>query len=601
MKMQKILIVEDDEKLREELEIFLNKNGYKAETLKKFNNTIRDILDIQPDLVLLDVNLPFADGEYICREIRRQSTMPIIIITSRDNELDELLCLNYGADHYVTKPFNIQILLAKIGSLLRRTNMLEENSEKIDAEDFILNMSKSTIEKGEKIIELTKNEYKIIKYLLKNRGKIVSRDEIMRYLWDDESFIDDNTLTVNITRLRNKLEELNLKELLVTKRGQGYILLWCFWGRSKKTSLSKLKMCPKMDKMSKRKRPQWTEGEEMKFKDFIKDKLPTIFLLLFGLITIEIFLMIYSFGTWIKFYIPIVIFVLYFIGILIEYFIKRSYYFKFEDTLKELEDKYLITEIIKRPNFLEGKILYDNLVQINKSMLENVNKYKYLQEDYKEYIELWIHEIKLPIATSKMIIENNKSPIMNNIDEELDKVENYVEQALFYARSNTVEKDYYIKKIILKDIVNESIKKNKNALIAERVSIDLHDLDISVNTDSKWIIFILNQIIQNSVKYRKNDDSLKIEMYSKKQKENITLYIKDNGIGMKNNELERVFEKGFTGTNGRTSNKKSTGIGLYLCKKLCDKLGIAINVNSEEGVGTVVSLIFPKGSFIDMN
>ena len=223
--MQKILIVEDDEKLREELEIFLNKNGYKAETLKKFNNTIRDILDIQPDLVLLDVNLPFSDGEYICREIRRQSTMPIIIITSRDNELDELLCLNYGADHYVTKPFNIQILLAKIGSLLRRTNMLEENSEKIDAEDFILNMSKSTIEKGEKIIELTKNEYKIIKYLLKNRGKIVSRDEIMRYLWDDESFIDDNTLTVNITRLRNKLEELNLKELLVTKRGQGYILL----------------------------------------------------------------------------------------------------------------------------------------------------------------------------------------------------------------------------------------------------------------------------------------------------------------------------------------------------------------------------------------
>ncbi len=223
--MQKILIVEDDEKLREELEIFLNKNGYKAETLKKFNNTIQDILDIQPDLILLDINLPFADGEYICKEIRRQSAMPIIIITSRDSELDELLCLNYGADHYVTKPFNIQILLAKIASLLRRTNMLEKNNEKIDAKDFVLNMSKSTIEKDEKTIELTKNEYKIIKYLLKNRGKIVSRDEIMRYLWDDESFIDDNTLTVNITRLRNKLEELNLKELLVTKRGQGYILL----------------------------------------------------------------------------------------------------------------------------------------------------------------------------------------------------------------------------------------------------------------------------------------------------------------------------------------------------------------------------------------
>ena len=222
--MQKILIVEDDEKLREELEIFLNKNGYKAETLKKFNNTIQDILDIQPDLILLDINLPFADGEYICKEIRRQSAMPIIIITSRDSELDELLCLNYGADHYVTKPFNIQILLAKIASLLRRTNMLEENNEKIDAKDFILNISKSTIEKDKKIIELTKNEYKILRFLVQNRDKIMSRDEIMKYLWDDESFIDDNTLTVNVTRLRNKLEEVGLKELLETKRGQGYIL-----------------------------------------------------------------------------------------------------------------------------------------------------------------------------------------------------------------------------------------------------------------------------------------------------------------------------------------------------------------------------------------
>lgn len=338
----------------------------------------------------------------------------------------------------------------------------------------------------------------------------------------------------------------------------------------------------------------------MRFKDFIKDKLLTIFLLLFGLITVEIFLTIYSFGTFVKFYIPIVILGLYFIGITIEYFIKRNYYFNLEDTLKELEEKYLITEIIKRPNFAEGKISYDSLVQINKAMIENVNKYKYLQEDYKEYIELWIHEIKLPIATSKMIIENNKSPIMDNIDEELDKVENYVEQALFYARSNTVEKDYYIKKVELKELVNESIKKNKNVLITEKVTIDLHDIDNKVSTDSKWIVFILNQIIQNSVKYRKEDESLKIEIYSTKHKENIILHIKDNGVGIKKSEVERVFEKGFTGTNGRFSNKKSTGIGLYLCKKLCDKLGISIDIKSKENIETEVMLIFPKNSFIEL-
>lgn len=222
--MQKILIVEDDEKLRNELEIFLTNNGYQAESIKRFNNTINEILNINPDLVLLDINLPNADGEYICKEIRKKSNMPIIIVTSRNNEIDELLSINYGADHYITKPFNIQILLAKIASLLRRTNMQGENAEKIDAKDFILNTSKSTIEKKHKSIELTKNEYKILKFLLQNREKIVSREDIMECLWDSESFIDDNTLTVNITRLRNKLEELGIKELLQTKRGQGYIL-----------------------------------------------------------------------------------------------------------------------------------------------------------------------------------------------------------------------------------------------------------------------------------------------------------------------------------------------------------------------------------------
>lgn len=222
--MQTILIIEDDEKLRNELEKFLNNNGYQAKSLNEFNNTINDILKIKPDLILLDINLPGTDGEYVCKEIRKKSNIPIIVITSRDNEIDELLCINYGADHYITKPFNIQILLAKIGSLLRRSNNMNEVKEEIDAKDFVLNISNSTIKKDDKIIELTRNEYRILKYLIENRGKIISREEIMECLWESESFIDDNTLSVNITRLRNKLEELDLKELIETKRGQGYIL-----------------------------------------------------------------------------------------------------------------------------------------------------------------------------------------------------------------------------------------------------------------------------------------------------------------------------------------------------------------------------------------
>lgn len=197
-----------------------------------------------------------------------------------------------------------------------------------------------------------------------------------------------------------------------------------------------------------------------------------------------------------------------------------------------------------------------------------------------------------------MIVENNKSKVTKSIDEELDKVENFIEQALFYARSNTVEKDYYIKKVILREIVNESIRKNKNILIQEKITVNIHDVDLEVCTDSKWIVFILNQILQNSIKYKNENGNL--EIFAKQNNENVVLYVKDNGIGIKRGEISRVFEKGFTGTNGRISNKKSTGIGLYLCKKLCSKLEIGIELTSVENEGTEVRLIFPQSSYINI-
>lgn len=222
--MSKILIIEDDEKLRKELEKFLNKNGYEATSLENFENPVKDAIEINPDLILLDINLPNIDGEYILKEIRKVSNVSIIMITSKDNELDELISLNYGADQYVTKPFNLQILLAKIAGLLRRSKLTDTNQNKIDCQDFILNVSKSMLEKGNMQIELTKNELKILYFLVSKRGQIVSREEIINYLWESESFIDDNTLTVNMKRLRTKLEEVELQDLIETRRGQGYIL-----------------------------------------------------------------------------------------------------------------------------------------------------------------------------------------------------------------------------------------------------------------------------------------------------------------------------------------------------------------------------------------
>ena len=221
--MQKILIIEDDEKIRSELETFLNKNGYETKAIVNFENTIEDALNEKTDLILLDINLPYADGEYICKEIRKNSDVPIIMVTSRDSEIDELISLNYGADQYVTKPYNIQILLAKIAGLLKR-NQFNNTNDKIELEKFILNTSRRDVENGDKKIELTKNEYNIIYYLSLRKGKLVSRDEIMDYLWESESFIDDNTLSVNIKRIRDKLEEIGAKDSIETRRGQGYIL-----------------------------------------------------------------------------------------------------------------------------------------------------------------------------------------------------------------------------------------------------------------------------------------------------------------------------------------------------------------------------------------
>lgn len=336
----------------------------------------------------------------------------------------------------------------------------------------------------------------------------------------------------------------------------------------------------------------------MRFRDYLKDKLLYIILLIACILSVEILLIPIINYVYIKIYVAIVPIVLFLIPFFIEYYKKKEYYSEIKARVNELEEKYLITELLPKGDFLDAKINKDNILEIGKSMLENVNKYKYLQEDYKEYIELWIHEIKIPIATSKMIVENNKSEVTKSIDEELDKIENYIEQALYYARSNTVEKDYIIKKNNLKDIVSSTILKNKTTLIQNNVKIEMENLEEEVYTDSKWCVFILSQIIQNAIKYSKEQNK-EIKLYAENKKENVILYIKDNGIGIDKAEIGRVFEKGFTGTNGR-QEKKSTGIGLYLCKKLCDKLCIGLEIASEKEIGTEVKLVFPKNSFINM-
>ncbi|MCO8193700.1 response regulator transcription factor [Anaerofustis sp. NSJ-163] len=220
--MPKILIVEDDNKLRNELSLYLSNNGYDVDEITDYKNSVDIIINCDSDLVLLDINLPMIDGEYICKEVRKTSDIPIIMLTSRTSEMDELICINYGADDYITKPYNPRILIARIEALLKRAN--KNVSDTISYMGVRVNLSKSTFTYNDKEFDLSKNELKILHFLIKNKSKIVSRDSLMDYLWDNNAFVDDNTLTVNINRLRRKLESAGLGHFIETKRGQGYII-----------------------------------------------------------------------------------------------------------------------------------------------------------------------------------------------------------------------------------------------------------------------------------------------------------------------------------------------------------------------------------------
>ena len=220
--MKKILIVEDDDSIRSELVELLENANYEALVLNDFKYSLDEILKISPDLVLLDINIPYLNGEMLLKELRKTSSIPVIMVTSRNTEVDEVLSISYGADDYITKPYNPTILLLRINNIFKR---LEQNSDVITYKDLIINIKKSIILKDDEEILLTKNEMIIFSYLLANRNRIVTRDELMTDLWNNSEYINDNALTVNISRLRSKLKEIGYEDIIETRKGLGYILL----------------------------------------------------------------------------------------------------------------------------------------------------------------------------------------------------------------------------------------------------------------------------------------------------------------------------------------------------------------------------------------
>ena len=333
----------------------------------------------------------------------------------------------------------------------------------------------------------------------------------------------------------------------------------------------------------------------MNGKLYWKQKMPVMFLNVLCMICLAIFLHVT--GNSID---SIFIILLVWIVILTGYFV-ASYHSRkvqMENLLslaEQLKERYLLSEVMEKPERADDQVYHRLLKLAGKSMLEQVNEVGKERTQYKEYVEQWIHEIKTPITAMKLLCENNHSQVMKELLTQLEKVNRYTEQALYYARSEYTEKDYSVREIRLFDVVHQSIAENKYLLLKNGVGIDLQETDDTIYSDEKWLCFILNQLIVNSVKYRTEQPVLKF--YVEQQGSQIVLCVKDNGIGIDAGDLPRKFEKGFTGQTAKKPIKNSPGIGGCIRTRMCIKLGLVIWRESK-GSGTIIRLIFHINDFI---
>ena len=337
----------------------------------------------------------------------------------------------------------------------------------------------------------------------------------------------------------------------------------------------------------------------MKLSRYLKDKL--YFIILFLTFLSLIILLLVGFKVSLELIIVIIsLLVIFAILVLItEYLKKRNFYNEFINIVDKLDKKYLVIEMLNPPNFQEGEILYNKLYEINKSMLENIKNYEISMNDFKDYIEMWIHEVKIPLSSLVLMIHNNKNNISSKMVDQVNRLDNYVDQVLFYVRAENAEKDYLIKKTYLNKVINKIALKNKDYILENNIDFNVLNCEKKVLTDSKWLEFIIDQIINNSIKYKREIASSFIKIYTEENNEEIRLIIYDNGIGIDAKDLPRVFDKTYTGTNGRLKSK-STGMGLYIAKNLCEKLGHKIAIESKVNEYTKVIITFNKESIYDV-
>ena len=348
----------------------------------------------------------------------------------------------------------------------------------------------------------------------------------------------------------------------------------------------------------------------MRLKDYLKDKGVEIILSLVLLILITWLMLIFRLNTAALIIIDVLMVLTESAKVTIGFIRKRKFYDSLSNNVKRLDKAYLVLETLERPDFLEGQIICDILYEIDKSMMENVGIYVQNSKEYAEYIEAWIHEVKLPLSAISLKIHNmlntkDLDPDLRDnykkIQAEVGRITEYVDQALYYSRSENAEKDYHIQEVTIGSIVHDSVMDFRETLLDNRIDLKVEvDSSQKVNTDPKWMRFIIGQILSNSIKYRREDVDSYIKIGTEVKDNSVILSIEDNGVGIYPEDLKRVFEKSFTGKNG-LGKARSTGMGLYIVKELCEKLGLDVSIDSRQGEWTRVSIQVYKDMYYEMN
>lgn len=337
----------------------------------------------------------------------------------------------------------------------------------------------------------------------------------------------------------------------------------------------------------------------MSFKKYLNEYKLAIILTLLSYFLIFSLLMIFKINIALIVLCELILIVLMLAILIGEYFRRRKFYNELLNNTNRLDKKYLVLETINKPNYYEGELIYQTLYEIDKSMIEHIKEYEDSIDEFKDYVELWIHEVKIPLMSLMLKCHNNKDKIDRTFEEQIRKLDNYIEQILYYVRSEEANKDFSIKNVELKKVISRTALRNKDDLLENKINLMVENVDFVVLSDSKWLEFIINQIINNSIKYRNNKVENYIKITAKEDSDKIVLSILDNGIGIEKADLSRVFEKTFTGSNGRIVTS-STGMGLYIVNKLCQKLGHVISIDSEINNYTCVNITFFKNDFYNL-